>query len=86
MVKKLCVILPKMSACRRDFDETIYMSFLIKNEEWLLEKCNEIWDKVSNTIKKGFDRESVYNEKFLRTEMKYYKEKIIINFYYSDEK
>ena len=52
MVKKLCVILPKMSACRRDFDETIYMSFLIKNEEWLLEKCNEIWDKVSNTIKK----------------------------------
>ena len=75
-----------MSACRRDFDETIYMSFLIKNEEWLLEKCNEIWDKVSNTIKKGFDRESVYNEKFLRTEMKYYKEKIIINFYYSDEK
>ena len=86
MVKKLCVILPKMSACRRDFDETIYMSFLIKNEEWLLEKCNEIWDKVSNTIKKGFDRESAYNEKFLRTEMKYYKEKIIINFYYSDEK
>ena len=75
-----------MSACRRDFDESIYMSFLIKNEEWLLEKCNEIWDKVNNTIKKGFDRESVYNEKFLRTEMKYYKEKIIINFYYSDEK
>ena len=75
-----------MSACRRDFDETIYMSFLIKNEEWLLEKCNEIWDKVSNTIKKGFDRESVYNEKFLRTEMKHYKEKIIINFHYSDKK
>ena len=28
---------PKMSTYRRDFDETKYMSFLIKNEE-LLEK------------------------------------------------
>ena len=32
------------------------MSFLIKNEK-LLEKYNEIWNKVSNTIKKGFDSE-----------------------------
>ena len=43
---------------RRDFDETKYESFLIKNDE-LLEKHNEIWDKVSNTIKKGFDSKSV---------------------------
>ena len=38
-----------MSACRRDFDETKYMSFLIKNDE-LLEKYNEIWEKVKNSI------------------------------------
>ena len=37
------------------------MSFLIKNEE-LLEKYNE--------IKKGFDSEPVYNEKYLRTKIK----------------
>ena len=49
---------PKMSAYRRDFDEIKYASFLIKNDE-LLEKHNEIWDKVSNTIKKGFDSKSV---------------------------
>ena len=41
-VKSLCVMLPKISAYRRDFDETKYMSFLIKNEK-LLDKCNEIW-------------------------------------------
>ena len=50
-----------MSLCRRDFDKTKYMSFLKKNEE-LLETYNEIWDKVSNTIKKGFDSEPIYNQ------------------------
>ena len=43
-----------MSAYRRDFDETTYMSFLIKNKQ-LSEKYNDILDKVSDTIKKGFD-------------------------------
>ena len=36
---------------RRDFDETKYISFLIKNDE-LLEKYKEIWEKVKNSIKK----------------------------------
>ena len=34
-------MLPKMSAYRRDFEESKYMLFLIKNEE-LPEKYNEI--------------------------------------------
>ena len=33
-----------MSAYRRDFNETKYISFLIKDDE-LLEKYNEIWGK-----------------------------------------
>ena len=33
-----------MSAYRKDFDETKYMSFLIKDDE-LLGKYNEIWEK-----------------------------------------
>ena len=45
---------PNMSAFIRDFEETKYISFSIKNEE-LLEKYNEIWDKISNTIKKGLN-------------------------------
>ena len=64
-VRPLCVMLPKMSAYRRDyFDETKCMSFLIKNDE-LLEKYNEIWEKVSNSIKKGLYSEPVYNEKYI---------------------
>ena len=45
----LCIMLPKMSACRRDFDETKYISFLIKYYE-LLEKYNKILDKVNKII------------------------------------
>ena len=32
-VRPLCAVLPKMSAYRRYFDETKYMSFLMKNDE-----------------------------------------------------
>ena len=58
------------------------MSFSIKNEK-ILEKCNKVWDskKVSNNIKKGFDREPVYNEKYLKTKIKSYEGEIITNFH-----
>ena len=36
----------------------------------MLEKYNEIWEKVSKIIKKGFDSEPVYNHKFLKTKTK----------------
>ena len=48
MLKKtgpLCIFPPKMSSYRTDFDETKYISFLIKNEE-ILENYNEIWKKL----------------------------------------
>ena len=49
-----------MTAYRNDFDETKYISFLIKDNE-LLEKYNETWEKVKNSFKKEFDSEPVYN-------------------------
>ena len=57
-----------MSAYRKDFDETKYMSFLIKDE--LLKKYNKIWKKVKNTIDKEFDSAPVYNEKYLKAKIK----------------
>ena len=44
------------------------MSFLIKDDE-LLEKYNQIWEKVKNTIKEKFDSKPVYNEKNLKTKI-----------------
>ena len=55
-----------MSAYRKDFDKTNYMSFLIKSDE-LLEKYNEIWEKVNINIKKIFNSEPVYNKKYLKS-------------------
>ena len=47
------------------------MSFLIKDDE-LLEKYSEIWENVQNSIKKEFDGEPVYNEKYLKAKIKSY--------------
>ena len=61
------------------------MSFLIKDDE-LPEKCNKIWDKVTNIILQHiiliyFSSEPVYNEKFLKTKIKSDKGKINTNFH-----
>ena len=69
-IRPLCIFLPKMSVYRRDFDKTKCMSFLI-TEEKLLEKYNEIWKKV-NIIKKEFDSNPVFNEKYIKTKIKLY--------------
>ena len=46
------------------------MPYLIKDDE-LLGKYNEILQKVRNNVKKEFDSESVYNEKYLENRTKW---------------
>ena len=79
-IRPLCIFLPKMSACRRYFDKTKCMPFLIRDEK-LLEKYNEIWKKVSSITNKEFDSSPVYNEKCLKTKKKSYNGKINTNFH-----
>ena len=43
-------------------------------------KYIEIWDKVNNNIKKKIDSEPVYKERYLKTKIKSYNEKINTNF------
>ena len=69
-----------MSAYRRDFEETKYMSILIKNYE-LLKKYNKTWKKVKNSIDKEFDGNPLYNKKNLNTKIKSYNGKINTNFH-----
>ena len=56
------------------------MSFLIEDKK-LLEKYNKIWKKVSNIIENKFGGKPVYNEKYLKTKIKSYNEKINTNFH-----
>ena len=79
-IRPLCVFLPEMSAYRKDFDEIKYIPFLIKDNE-LLEKYNEIWDKIRYTSRKEFDSNPVYNKKYLRTKIKSYNGKINTSFH-----
>ena len=50
--RHVCIFLPKISAYRRYFDETIYMSFWINDDE-LLEIYNDIWEKIEIVPKKN---------------------------------
>ena len=51
------------------------------NDDELLEKYSEIWEKVSSSIKNEFDSEPAYNEKYLKTKIKSCNGKIYINFH-----
>ena len=42
---------------------------------------NTIWEKVENSLKKDFDSEPVYNEKYLKAKIKSYNGKISTNFH-----
>ena len=51
-IKSFSIILPKTSAYAKSYDGGIkWMYFLIEDEE-LLKKYNDIWNKVSNSMKK----------------------------------
>ena len=58
---------------------------MIKDNE-LLEKYSEIWEKVENNLKKEFDSEPVYNEKYLKAKIKSYNWKINANIDDDDNK
>ena len=59
--------------------ELKYMTFLIK-DDGLLEKYNKVWNTVSSSMKKVFDSEPWYNEKYLKNEIKFYKGKLSATF------
>ena len=52
------------------------MYFFI-GDDYLLEKYNTIWDKVSVDIKEEFDSKPVYNKSYLKTKIKSHGDKVI---------
>ena len=62
-IRPLCIFLPKTSAFRRDFDETKYISFLIKDDNYL-KNAIKFGKKLKIVSKKNLS-EPVYNEKYL---------------------
>ena len=55
------------------------MNLLVYDEEFQ-GKQDEIWDKVKDLIKKQFESEQVYNDKYIKTKMKLYNNKMYTSF------
>ena len=78
--RSLFVMLPKISVYRRNFEETKYMSFFVKDYE-LLEIYKEIWDKASKFIKRELVVSLYIIINILKTKVKSYKGKVNTNFH-----
>ena len=64
-------MLPKTSAYVKGYDgETKSIYFSIEDGD-LLNEYNNIWNKVSNSIKKELDSEPIYNKILLKTKRKF---------------
>ena len=63
IVKPLCIILPQMTEYIKYFENVgKNMSFAIKDDD-VLDKYNEIWGKIKETLSIKFRSSPVYNEK-----------------------
>ena len=66
LLDSLCIILPQMSGYIKYFENRgKNMSFEIKDDS-VLDKFNEIWDKIKNILNKKFHSMPVYNEKYIK--------------------
>ena len=65
-IKPFSIILPKKSAYVKIYgDEPKWIHFLIEDDESKM--YNDIWNKDSNSTKKEFDSQLIYNKKILKS-------------------
>ena len=69
--KSLCIKLPQLSRYAKYFDKDKKCINFMVNDKKLLKKHNKILDKVSNLLKKEFDCEPVYNDKYIKSKMQF---------------
>ena len=66
IVKPLCIILPQMTGYIKYFENGgKNMSLVIKDDD-VLDKCNEIWHKIKETLSIKFLSMPVYDEKYIK--------------------
>ena len=80
IVKPLCIILPQMTRYIKYFENGgKNMSFVIKDDD-VLDKYNEIWDKIKETLSIKFHSTPVYNEKYIKAKVREFNGVIKTNF------
>ena len=79
-VKPLCIILPQMTGYIKYFENGgKNMSLVIKDDD-VLDKCNEIWDKIKETLSIKFHSMPVYDEKYIKAKVREFNGVIKTNF------
>ena len=69
-----------MNGYAKHFDEnSIHMNLLVNDKE-ILEKYTDIWNKIKSLIKKELNSGLVYNDKYIKTKIKIYNDKVYTNF------
>ena len=80
MFKPFCIVLPQMSGYIKYFkNRGKSMSFMIKDDD-VLDKYNEIWDKIKNKLSIKFHSEPVYDEKYIKAKVRKFDGVIKTNF------
>ena len=70
IVKPLCIILSQMTGYIKYFENGgKSMSFII-NDGDVLDKYNEIWDKIKETLNTKFHSMPVYDEKYIKAKVR----------------
>ena len=80
IVKPLCIILPQMTGYIKYFENGgKNMSFVIK-DDYVLDKYNEIWDKIKETLNINFHSMPAYDEKYIKAKVREFNGAIKNNF------
>ena len=80
IAKRLCIILPQMTEYMKYFENGRKdMSFVIKDDD-VLDKYNEIWDKIKETLSIKFHSMPVYDEKYIKAKVREFNGVIKTNF------
>ena len=80
IVKLLCIILPQMTGYKKYFENGVKnMSSAIKDDD-VLDKYNEIWDKIKETLSIKFHSMPVYDEKYIKAKVREFNGVIKTNF------
>ena len=78
IVKPLCIILLQMSGYIKYFENGgKNMSFVIKD---VLDKYNEVWNKIKKTLKITFQSIPIYNKKYIKAKVREFNGVIKTNF------
>ena len=79
IIKPSCIVLPQMTGYIKYFENGGKMSFAIKDDN-VLDKYNEIWDKIKETLSIKFHSMPVYVEKYIKAKVKEFNGLIKTNF------